>query len=203
MSVNQAVLAILLAALPSPPARCQNEQSWARVHGFSGEWRIADVMDRDTSLLAYIRDTKGTPIYKLECHSGNYDDQTEMNFSGDFQCALFAVKNGVLASGNLLAADTKNGRSSDWWNRGRMRSEQLRGECLRFPEYSSARHFRLRGILLTLRFTEVRWSSAKDNLGNPLIVGFTIMADVVPDAGAHSARAERAPGPAPPAACYP
>jgi hypothetical protein len=84
----------------------------------------------DTPFLALMRTNEGVPAYKLECHNGNYDDESEMNFSEKFQCALFAVKGKALVSGSLLAANTKNELSTDWWNRGRMRSAQLRGECL-------------------------------------------------------------------------
>jgi len=205
MVVSQVIPAMLLASVLLLPARCQSGQAWPPVQSLSKEWHIGIVAERgtDTSALAYIRDAKGSPVYKLECHNGDYDDQTEMNFSGDFQCALFAVKNGALMSGNLLAADTENERSSGWWNRGRMRSEQLRGECLKFPEYSSVRHFRLRGMRIALRFTDVRWTARNDSFGGPLLTGFTLTADVVSDPEARSARAELAGGPKPPAACYP
>jgi len=87
-----------------------------------------------------------------------------MNLSGDFQCGLFALKGTTRTSGNLLAADTKNELSTDWWNRGRMRAAQLRGECLKHPEYSTDRRFKLRGMLLTLRIADVKWSTRKDGL---------------------------------------
>jgi hypothetical protein len=95
-----------------------------------------DKDDHDTRVLACIDDTQGVGIYKLECHDGNYNDQSEMNFSGDFQCALFAVRGTTLASGNLLAAGTRDELSTDWWNRGRMRAARLRGECLKYPGYN-------------------------------------------------------------------
>jgi hypothetical protein len=157
----------------------------------------------DTPFVALIRDSGGVPTYKLECHNGNYDDELEINFSGDFQCALFAVKGKTLVSGNLLAANTKNEMSTDWWNRGRMRSAQLRGECLKYPEYSTARHFKLRGMLLTLSFTDVGWGSAKDQQNNPVIGKFTFTANAVPDPTAKSSRADEVEGPAPPTSCYP
>lgn len=199
------ILAILLTSLSLQAAFGQNDKPWPKVQSFSKIWHIPDTSetDADTPVLAYIRDMKGTPVYKLECHSGDYSDQSEMNFSGDFQCALFAVKGNTLVSGNLLAANTKNEQSADWWNRGRMRSVQLRGECLKYPEYSTVRHFKLRGMLLTLRFAEVEWSSAKDQQNNPLVGKFTFTANVVPDPTVKSSRAEEVEGPAPPTSCYP
>ena len=157
----------------------------------------------DTPLVAFIKDKGGVPVYKLECHNGNYGDETEMNFSGDFQCVLFGMEGTTRTSGNLLAADTKNELSTDWWNRGRMRSTQLRGRCLEYPEYSTDRHFKLRGMLLTLRFTNIQWSEDKNGQNNPRLARFTFIFKAVPDKSARSSRAEVMTGPKPPESCYP
>lgn len=157
----------------------------------------------DTPFAAFIKSNDGVPVYKLECHKGNYDDESEMTFSGDFQCALFAIKGRTLTSGDLLAANTKDELSTDWWNRGRMRAAQLRGECLKYPEYSTDRRFKLRGMLLTLRFADVKWGPRKDQQGEPLLAGFTFLLKVVPDESAQGSRAELPAGPKPPSACYP
>lgn len=157
----------------------------------------------DTPFVAFIKDNEGVPTYKLECHNGNYEDESEMNFAGDFQCALFAVKGTTRTSGNLLAADTKNELSTDWWNRGRMRVAQLWGECLRYPEYSTDRRFKLRGMLVTMRFTNVKWDPRKDQQSEPRIAGFTFIFEAVPDESAQTSRAVVVAGPRPPKACYP
>jgi hypothetical protein len=166
-------------------------------------FRYLGTGDADTPFLAFIKSEKGAPAYKLECHNGNYESGSEMNFSGDFQCALFAIKGSTLTSGDLLAANTNNELSTDWWNRGRMRSAQLRGECLKYPEYSTDRRFRLRGMLLTLRFTDMQWGPRKDRQNNPLLTGFTFIFKAVPDESALGSRAEEVTGPKPPEACYP
>jgi hypothetical protein len=163
----------------------------------------AGIGNVDTPFSALIKDTGGMAVYRLECHNGNYEDQSVMNFSGDFQCALFSLKDGEISSSNLLAADTKNELNTDWWNRGRMRSVQLRGECLNFPEYSTTRHFKLRGMLVTLQFSDIQWSIHKDRQNNPLINRFAFVASAVPDPTALSSRAEKVHGPEPPKACYP
>ncbi len=157
----------------------------------------------DAPVVAFINDVRGVPVYKLECHTGDYDNESEINFSGDFQCALFAIKGATLTSGNLLAADSKDELSTDWWNRGRVRSAQLRGECLRYPEYSTDRRFKLRGMLVTLRLTDVKWSGLNDKHGDPLLAGFTLGLRADPDVSAHNTRAELAAGPKPPTSCYP
>ena len=159
--------------------------------------------EADTPIVAFVKDSHGVSVYKLECHTGDYEDESEINYSGDFQCAFFAVKGTTLISGDLLAADTKDELSTDWWNRGRVRSAQLRGKCLRYPEYSTERKFKLRGMLITLRLRDVQWSSRKDKQGDPLISGFTLDLKVVPDESAHSPRSELVAGPKPPTSCYP
>jgi len=156
----------------------------------------------DRTFIALVRSETGVPIYKLECHSGEYEGDSEMNYSGDFQCALFALNGETLASGNLLAADTANELSTDWWNRGRMRSAQLTGECLKYPEYSTERHFRLRAMRLTLRFSDMEWGP-KDHPHNPVLTGFTFTVTAAPDASARSPRAEVVSGARPPESCYP
>jgi hypothetical protein len=159
--------------------------------------------EADTPFASSIRDREGRAAYRLECHNGNFDGDSAFSFSGDFQCALFAVKGSQRASWNLLAANTKNERSTDWWNRGRMLSAQLRGECLKYPEYSTLRHFRLRGMLLTLGFTGTRWSGNADRQNNPLLEEFTFTFSVAPDASARSSTSEEPGGPRPPESCYP
>jgi hypothetical protein len=156
----------------------------------------------DTPYVAFIKDSGGLPIYKLECHNGNYEDESQMNFSGDFQCALFVVEGTTRTSGNLLAADTKDELSTDWWNRGRMRAAQLRGECLRYPDYSTDRRFKLRGMLLTLRFTDIQWRG-RSGQNSPHLARFTFIFKAIPDNSARSPRAGTVTGPKPPATCYP
>ena len=157
----------------------------------------------DSPFLAVIKDTAGVPIYKLECHNGNYETDSEMNFSGDFQCALFALNGSKIASGNLLATNSTSEQSTDWWNRGRMRSAQLRGMCLKYPEYSTDRQFKLRGMLVTLQFADIRWSDLKDQQNNPRLTNFTFTFNVIPDKDARGSVADLAIGPVPPHSCYP
>lgn len=159
--------------------------------------------NEDTPFVALVRDARGVPVYKFECHNGSYQGESKINFSGDFQCALFALNGNADASRNLLVSDSKDEQSADWWNRARMRSAQLRGKCLGYPEYSTDRQFRLRGMLVTLRFSGVRWSAKQNRQGEPLLKEFTFALDVVPQRSAQSVVAELPAGPKPPTSCYP
>ena len=157
----------------------------------------------DTPFEATIRAEDGTPLYSFECHNGNYSVDTPLVYSGDFQCALYALKGTKQATWTLLAAGTKDERSADWWNRGRMRGEQLRSPCTQQPEYSTDRHFKLRGMLVRMRFTNPVWAADQAANENPSLVGFKFELDVMPDSSAHGRTAALGPGAPPLKGCYP
>lgn len=96
----------------------------------------------DTPALLFVISVDGDTAYKLECHNVNYDHDSEMTFSGDFQCALFALKRGGIASANLLADSSRDQQTSDWlFNRGRLLAVQLWGPCGTYAEYGRLRNF--------------------------------------------------------------
>ena len=158
--------------------------------------------DDDRPFIAYFKDAQGNQVYKFECHNGAYGDETEMKFSDELQCALFPFKDTTVTAVNLLAADTRDEQGNDWWNRGRVFSAQFRGECLTYPEYSTTRHFRMRGLDVTLSFTDIEWNPAPGSKA-PSLASFTLAIDAAPDKDAHSPLAETVPGSRPPKSCYP
>jgi hypothetical protein len=157
--------------------------------------------DTDTPFLVFIKNAKGVPVYKLECHNVNYEDDSEITFSGDFQRALFGVTGDKRTTWNLLAVDNKDEKSTDWWNRGRMLSAQLRGACAGYPEYESVRHFNLRGMLITLQFFDLEWGKL-DNQNNPQLTKFTFEVSVIPDKRSQTPESEPVKGAKPPKSCY-
>lgn len=112
----------------------------------------------DTPFRMLIKDNTGNTAYRLECHNGNYEETFEITYSGDFHCALFAVTGNQRVSGNLLADSSEAEQQSDWFNRGRMMADQLRGDCARSP-YGATRVFRLRGLHVSFRFSDLRWQT--------------------------------------------
>lgn len=156
-------------------------------------------VDSDNPLTVLLGTPGGALVYKVECHNGNYEDMSFINFSGDFQCVLYSIESGRRTSWNLLASDVPAEQGSDSFNRGRMTANQLREECGTIPEYGRIRHFRLRGMRITFEFKDLQWTSAAD-LKPPKLVGFIFALDVSPDADARSATAEKiqAPWPGPP-----
>lgn len=181
-------------------------ERWPLVQPLRERWTVVVPADdtTDTPFVVFLKRTSGTPVYKFECHNGNYGKDSELDFSGDLQCALFALKNGEATGFTLLATATKDESSTDWWNRGRMLSKQLRpgGPCTGYSEYGAIRHFRMRGMLVTLGFTNLEWATPAEQSGAPL-KRFTVTLSVTPDETARSANAERARGRSPPTACYP
>lgn len=180
------------------PTAVAPPQGWTPVQPLHAEYRfvLPEKAEEDTPFSVYFMDGSGNKVYRFECHRGNYDDTSEMSWSGDFQCALFPFKKDTLTPVNVLAVDDRHEQSVDWWNRGRLLAKQLQGECLQYPEYSALRHFKLRGMDLTLGYSDIAWQGGK-------LAKFTLRLDVTPDADAKSPMAEPAEGPKPPKGCYP
>jgi hypothetical protein len=152
---------------------------------------------QDVPLVVIVVDDRNRlPAYKLECHSGEYEDSSEINFSGDFQCVLFALKGGVRVSWNLLATGEPPEQSSNWLNRGRMISGQLWGKCGADREYGTVRHFRLRGMRIRFEFKDLEWRAGAEKNQHRL-QKFTFSATFLPDKKARSLTAERVDSPRP------
>ena len=154
----------------------------------------------DSPLNLPIVTSDGKVVYRVECHNGNYEDRSVINFSGDFQCVLFSVDGVHRIGWNLLATAEAGEQNSDWLNRGRMVASQLRGECGAIPEYGRIRHFRLRGMRVRFEFRKLYWAPPA-GLAKPRLLGFTFVLDISPDRKATSETAEKIPSPRPPPPC--
>ena len=185
-----------LVLLKNPTAMAP-PQGWTPVQPLYTEYHFvlpAKAGD-DTPFSVYLVDGAGNKVYRFECHDA-YADESLLAWSGDFQCALFPFKGDTLTPVNLLAVDNKNEQSTDWYNRGRLLAKQLQGECLQYPEYSTLRHFKLRGMDLTMGYSDIVWQGSK-------LEKFILHLDVTPDADAKNPLAEPAYGSSPPKRCYP
>lgn len=152
----------------------------------------------DTPVKVFVLGTTNDTLYRIECHNSDYNDTYDLNFSGDFQCALWAVTRGELTSGNLLADSTKLQQESEWFNRGRLLAKQVSGQCASYPEYGLTRHFRTRGMVVILAFGDIHWSMSTRPRR---IEQFTVDITVEPDSTAQSATSETAIAPMPPRGC--
>jgi hypothetical protein len=150
----------------------------------------------DQPWLLHLTDAAGTEQYRLECHAGEHGEDDLLKWSGLYQCALFPAKGDSVTAVDLLAADTKQEQRDDGWNRGRILAQQFHAPCISYPEYSTLRHFKLRGMDLTLSFTDIVWQG-------PKLQKFKLHVDVILDEDAKSDVAEIAAGDTPPHACFP
>lgn len=150
----------------------------------------------DLPFVLHLEDLAGAERYRLECHSGEHGEDALLKWSGLYQCALFPTNGDSISAVNVLAADTKEEQRDDGWNRGRILAEQFKTPCLDYPEYSTLRHFRLRGFDLTLGVTDLVWDG-------PKLAKFTLHVDLVSDVDAKSDVAATAEGDRPSRACFP
>jgi len=180
---------------------CTAEPKWPSVSSvFVQQDYRADTNNQDFPFSLAIKDGSGVAVYKLECHSGEYESQTEMNFSGTFHCALFAIKGDRRASWNLLATAERAEQQSDWNNRGRMISDQLWADCAHYEEYGEIRHFKLRAMVITFRFSQVEWFPF-EQFDRHKLRSFIFSVSVLPDASIDSEQAEPVVNKRPPRSC--
>jgi hypothetical protein len=121
---------------------------------------------------AQIRDRDGTVVYEFECAA--YTVPGGITIAGEgLSCGLFSVGNPI----NLLQD------SVDPFSRMSLSTilpRQLSGRAGTDSEWGNVRHFRLRGLLLTLKFSNIIFS--KDDFGNPGMVRSEVTLEVAPEA---------------------
>lgn len=142
--------------------------------------------DSDTPIKLTVVNSSGQPAYQIDCHNGNFDGSPQFNFSGDFQCVMVALTNGKPVSRNLLAAPSE--QYTEWGNRGRMLARQLRPACASLSEYGAERQFRLRRMVVTLRFTNIEFDASSPT--PDVLKHLTVEVSVVRADNARSAEAE-------------
>ncbi len=113
--------------------------------------------------------------YLLECSLGPYGS-LEYNYSLDFECRLstqqpdkitYKYNNEfpAIPYDNLLSTGPHS--KGEWNNRGNFSWGELQPTCARYPEYGRIRHFKLRGIDLTLEIKDVKFGPRLKN--DPLL----------------------------------
>src|SRR5260221_4153629 len=96
----------------------------------------------------FIHDNSGADLYLFICRTGDDESVPGVNYVGDLDCRLMEAKGGEREENLLL--ETHAPDVAAWYSRGRMLADELSGACAKYPEYGRLRHFRLRGMLLTL-----------------------------------------------------
>lgn len=142
-----------------------------------------------------INSARGESTYILECHTFEYEGDPSFDYSGDFECRLTASREHNVYS-TLLTDDPDQSR--DWQSRGRFLAEELEGPCRNYPEFGQIRHFRLRGMRLTLAIRDIAFTKSLPGkkptiLTHPRLKSFEFSVRVEPDEGAMSEIAEPIP----------
>jgi len=141
-----------------------------------------------------IAGTDKKPLYRLSCRGrGKFHEDTSFDYSGDFECRLTSLYSKDHYS-TLLTEDPRQER--DWESRGRFGSEEVVGQCEHYPEYGRLRHFRLRGMKLTLELNNIGFYRGRrpgDSKNTDLLKSFRFVVRVGPDPTALSTIAEDVP----------
>jgi len=128
-----------------------------------------------------IRNRSGEIVYVLACRGGNdtYIESLPGNWVQPLMCTL---AEGTQASDvSLLSEDD----SAAWFSRGQFRSEELLGDCGRYPEFGVHRSFRLRGFQLAFDAQNI-----VTNVGGDVDT-FTLQISLTRDPTATAAKASR------------
>ncbi len=165
---------------------------WPEVTPLQKHFHFANAHEANADV--YIHGLDGKPLYLLKCRTGEYEGDPDFNYSGDFQCRLISLYEDALST-----SMTENPfATTDHETRARVFAEELWGQCGDYPEYGRVRHFRLLGMKLTFKFSEVifdrkqgRSSRAGDEGVSLRSFGFDVQ--VNPDKDALSVIAEPVP----------
>ena len=101
----------------------------------------------------------GIPKYLIECHDYEYQGDTAFDYSGDFECRLTSLYSKETYS--TLFTDDPN-QSRDWQSRARFLLGDLFGSCASDNAYGPVRHFRLRGMQISLAMTNIKTRIFRD-----------------------------------------
>lgn len=142
----------------------------------------------------------GAPKYRLQCYApgakrSQFDPYPEAMYSGDFDCHLYPLYGASQGVVTLLVSKQAAGGES--YGRAVVGGADLTGSCARYPEYGDVRHFLLRNMEITFRYSDVR-ADAEPGGEAPTLRSFRLTVSVVRDVDATSTQAEAVPFAPPP-----
>lgn len=142
------IVALTVTGSPTEGDECSGR--WPAIQPIKKSYHFVDHSNMVVKL--QILGVDGTPfLYLLECYLNAYDyvfGYRNFDYSGDFECRLTSLYSEAAQYRTLLFEDKNANR--DWFSRGVFLTEELSGECAKYPEWGRIRHFRLRGMKLTL-----------------------------------------------------
>jgi len=192
----------------APPTRTFRWPQVMPVHetfSFPDAWQASAAVE--------IKGTDGVPLYRLQC----YGEQAERSssdlqlhpdalYSGEFDCHLYALPSPTEWDTLLTDIMLPGGEA---YSRAVVSATDLVGGCGNYPEYGLVRHFRLRGMRITLLYSDVRTKEELTSSGAPYppgtprielpeLTSFHFAVDIAPDPAAVSMIAEPVPFAPPP-----
>jgi hypothetical protein len=183
------VLMALLFSASVVLAQETSPREWPRIAPLKKSYTFPDMSNPAVDLVIPAAD--GTPLYRLECRSGDAYEGVDFDYSGDIECRLNSAA-GKDAYRTLLTYQPVQPR--DWESRARFLVSDLEGRCGEYPEYGRVRTFRLRGmrLRLSLGFT-AHGGLFPSNPGRPASAAMRFSIEARPDPAALSQIAEDVP----------
>src|SRR6266496_5464275 len=87
---------------------------WPLVEPFHEERTISlEQPSQDVPALFTIH-TDSDVVYRVECHTAEYEGRSPIMYSGTYHCGMFAMKGPEVTSWDLFADDTPAQQGSDW-----------------------------------------------------------------------------------------
>lgn len=189
--MRHSIFVTLFLLFSAGAARAQetSPKDWPKIAPLKKSFTFPDMGNPSVDLA--IPGADGSPLYRLECRSGDSYEGKEFDYSGDFECRLNSVP-GKDAYRTLLTYQPVQPR--DWESRARFLVSDLEGKCGDYPEYGRVRTFRLRGmrLRLSLGFTG-HGSPFPSNPGRPAPAAMRFAVEARPDPAALSQIAEDVP----------
>ena len=193
ISRKLSAVAVMLIALVCVGTGQTEVTKWPKVEPIEKTFAFSDGQAAQIKLT--VTSTEGKPVYALKCHTFAYEGDPSFDYSGDFECRLTSSREDDVYSTLLTEASDQ---SRDWQSRGRFLAEELEGACKNYPEFGATRHFRLRGMRVTLAIRDIELKNNStamkpSHLASPRFKSFKFNVQIEPDEGAVSGIAEPIP----------
>ena len=179
----KAIAATLLMAAPVHAQMPGAARAWPEIAPLDQTFVVADA--HLAVIRTFVRDLRGRAVYLFICRTADDERVPDVNYAGELDCRLIPAELGEVET-NLLV---ESPALAPWYSRGRMFARELIGDCGRYPEYGRSRNFRLRGLRLTMTFSDVTLRAPRAD-GSPRAKSYRLRLQVVPDPAARLRIAE-------------
>jgi len=173
-------LLVLIILSIADSSNAKDSDTWPSVQPYNQLFIFENTEMIRKGIRVEFKDTKGAPLFHLICHSGPYE-KVVINTDADFHCRLFKPD-----GSDYSTLITENYHQAIEWedSRATFSVYELMGACADYPEYGKERHYRLQGVKLTLKMSEIKFiQEPKAKLNS-----FHLEVSIEPDQTAKSGR---------------